>query len=121
MAQRSGYGPVGSEANSGKAIRPSRRSRRGSPPAAESLLEIGGRVLNPALQGIAGALVDVLDGSSLPVAPQQTTDANGQFVFSQVSAGSYQFRAAAAGFKLQMQPVTIPGLPDDYVIQLTPL
>jgi len=94
---------------------------QGTPPVTETLLEIGGRVLNPALQGVSGALVDVLDGSSHPAAPQQTTDANGQFVFSQVSAGSYQLRAAAAGFKLQTQAVTIPGMPNDYVIQLTPL
>lgn len=94
---------------------------QGSPPAAESLIEIGGRVLNPTVQGVAGALVDVLDGSLQPVTPQQTTDASGQFVFSQVSPGSYQLRAAAAGFKLQTQAVTIPGTPDNYVIQLTPL
>jgi len=94
---------------------------QGTPPVTETLLDIGGRVLNPALQGVAGAFVDVLDGSSQPAAPQQTTDANGQFVFSQVSVGSYQLRAAAAGFKLQTQAVTIPGMPNDYVIQLTPL
>jgi hypothetical protein len=94
---------------------------QGSPPAVETLIEIGGRVLNATLQGVAGALVDVLDGSLQPVTPQQTTDASGQFVFSQVSTGSYQLRAAAAGFKLQTQAVTIPGIPDDYVIQLTPL
>lgn len=95
--------------------------QQGTPPASEPLLEIGGRVLNPALQGISGALVDVLDGSSQPVTPQETTDANGQFVFSQVNAGSYQLRATAVGFKPQTQAVTIPGMPNDYVIQLTPL
>lgn len=94
---------------------------QGTPLALETLLEIGGRVVNPALQGVSAAIVDVLDGSSQPVAPEQTTDASGQFVFSKVSAGPYQLRAAAAGFKVQTQAVTIPGMPDDYVIQLTPL
>jgi hypothetical protein len=87
----------------------------------EALLEIGGKVVDPFSHGIEGALVDVLDGGLIPTTPSQNTDTNGQFVFSQVSAGTYQLRAIATGFKPQTQPVTIPGMPNDYVIQLTPL
>jgi len=87
----------------------------------ETLLEIGGKVVDPLANGIEGALVDVLDAGLIPTTPSQNSDSNGQFVFSQVSAGTYQLRAIATGFKPQTQPVTIPGMPNDYVIQLTPL
>ena len=92
----------------------------GEQPATETLLEVGGKVSNSLLQGIAGAFVDILDASSTPVASQQITDSNGQFVFSQVNAGNFQLRAVAVGFKPRVQPLTIPGLPNDYDIQLTP-
>jgi uncharacterized protein DUF4255/carboxypeptidase family protein len=87
----------------------------------ETLLEIGGKVVDPLSHGIPGALVDVLDAGLTPSTPSQNTDSNGQFVFPQVNAGNYQLRAIATGFKPQVQPVTIPGMPNDYVIQLTPL
>jgi hypothetical protein len=90
-------------------------------PATETLLEVGGHVLESALNGVAGALVDLLDASSAPVTVQETTDTNGHFVFSQVNAGSYQLRAVAVGFKPKIQPVTIPGSLNDFVISLTPL
>ena len=89
--------------------------------ASEPLLQIGGRVRDPLSHGIAGALVDVLDAALSPITPSQNSDSNGQFVFPQVNAGTYQLRAIATGFKVHVQPVTIPGMPDDYVIQLTPL
>ncbi|HYB76600.1 MAG TPA: Pvc16 family protein [Candidatus Bathyarchaeia archaeon] len=91
-----------------------------SPP--EGLLEFGGQVVNSLSQGVAGALVDVLDPLSLvPSAPPQTTRRSGHYVFSQIAAGNYKLRAVATGFKPQVQAVTIPGVPDDYRIQLTPL
>jgi hypothetical protein len=91
------------------------------PPATETLLEVGGQVVNLTLQPVAGALVDILNGSAVPVTTQQATDSNGQYVFTRVNAGSYQLRAVAVGYKPQVQPVTIPGSPNDFVIQLTPL
>jgi len=65
--------------------------------------------------------VDILDAGLSPTTLRQTSDGAGQFVFQQVAAGAYQLRAIATGFKPQIQPVTIPGMPDDYVIKLTPL
>jgi hypothetical protein len=88
---------------------------------AEALLEMGGQVVDLLSHGISGALVDVLDAGLNPTTPSQTTDSDGQFVFAQIGAGTYQLRAIATGFKPQVQPVTIPGMPNDYVIQLTPL
>lgn len=93
----------------------------GPPAQGEALLELGGQVVDPLSKGIAGALVDVLDAGMNPTTPSQTTDSIGRFVFSQVTAGTYQLRAFATGFKPQVQAVTIPGMPDDYVVQLTPL
>jgi hypothetical protein len=87
----------------------------------ETLLEVGGQVVNSASQPVTGALVNILNSSSVPVVQQQTSDGNGQYVFTQVDAGDYQLRAVAVGFKPQIQPVTIPGSPNDFVIQLTPL
>ena len=89
--------------------------------ATETLLEVGGEVVNLLSQPVPGATVDILDLSSVSVSPQQTTDSNGQYVFTQVNVGSYQLRAVAVGYQPQVQPVTIPGLPNDFVIQLTPL
>jgi hypothetical protein len=77
--------------------------------------------VNLASQPVVGAFVDILNLSSVPVAQQQTSDSNGQYVFTQINAGNYQLRAVAVGFKPQVQPVTIPASPNDFVIQLTPL
>jgi hypothetical protein len=94
---------------------------QGEPPATETLLEVGGQVFNSLSQGVAGAFVDILDAASTPVTAQQISDSNGQFVFSQVNAGNFQIRAVAIGYKPQIQPVTIPGTANQFVIHLTPL
>lgn len=88
----------------------------------ETLLDFGGQVVNALSQGVAGAFVDVLDPLSLvPSAPQQTTRRSGHYIFPRIAAGNYKLRAVATGFKPQIQAVTIPGTPGDYLIQLTPL
>ena len=79
-------------------------------------MQFGGQVVNPSGQGIAGALVDLLDAGL-----RQTTDASGDFVFAKVAAGTHTLRAVAAGYQPQTQSVTVPGTPGDYVITLTPL
>jgi hypothetical protein len=81
----------------------------------EPLVAFGGMVVDGAANAVAGALIDILDAGL-----RQTTDDNGQFVFDQVLPGVHQIRAAAVGFKPQVQPITVPGS-RDYVIALAPL
>lgn len=88
----------------------------GSPPATETLLQIGGRVVDPNAQGVPDALVDILDAGL-----RDTTDDDGKFAFVSVPAGTHTIRAVAVGFEPQTQSLTVPGTPDDYVIELTPL
>lgn len=88
----------------------------GSSVPPEALIAVGGQVLGPGSQAVAGALVDILDAGQ-----RQTTNSAGKFVFDQVPAGVHSIRAVAAGFKPQTQNLTVPGLPNDYVITLVPL
>jgi len=89
---------------------------QGTPAQTETVIQIGGRVLDPAAQGVAGALVDILDAGL-----RETTDSEGQFNFESVPAGPHTIRAVAVGFQPQTQPLTVPERPEDYVITLTPL
>jgi len=89
---------------------------QGTPPATETLIQVGGRVVDLTAQGVPGALVDLMDAGL-----RETTNDNGQFNFESVSAGAHTIRAVAVGFKPQTQPFTVPGSPEDYVITLTPL
>ena len=82
----------------------------------ETLIQFGGRVIDSAAHGLANALVDILD-----MGLRETTDENGQFTFPNVSAGAHNVRAQATGFKPESQTVTVPDLPNNYVIQLAPL
>ena len=89
---------------------------QGAPASTETLIQIGGRVVDLTAQAISGALVDVMDAGLSDV-----TDDNGQFSFDSIAEGSHTIRAVAVGFKPQTQALNVPGLPDDYVIKLTPL
>jgi hypothetical protein len=82
----------------------------------ETVPHVGGRVLNQMSAAVSGAQVDLLDAGL-----SATTDSDGQFDFQPVSPGTYNIRVAAVGFKPLTQSVTVPGVPDDYVIRLTPL
>lgn len=82
----------------------------------DTLLQIGGRVLDQNAVGVSGALVDILDSGL-----RQTTDPDGFFAFPTVSAGVHNLRVVAVGFQPQAQNVNVPGAPEDYVIRLTPL
>jgi hypothetical protein len=82
----------------------------------ETLIQFGGRVIDNNANAVAGALVDLLD-----MELRETTDQAGQFDFDNVPAGVHNVRAIATGFKPLVQSVTVPGLPDEYVLQLTPL
>jgi hypothetical protein len=82
----------------------------------ETLIQFGGRVIDNHSNGVVGAMVDILD-----MGLRETTDQSGQFDFEMVPAGSYNVRAIATGFKPKVQSIAVPGLPDEYVIQLAPL
>src|SRR5574340_118261 len=82
----------------------------------ETLVQFGGRVIDGHSNAVAGALVDMLD-----IGLRGTTDQAGRFNLQPVPSGAHNVRAIASGFKPQVQSVTVPGLPDDYVIQLVPL
>jgi hypothetical protein len=82
----------------------------------ERLFQIGGRVLDQANNGIAGALVDIL-GTGV----RESTRADGRFTFKHISAGPHTLRAVAVGFQPGQQALTVPGAPEDYVITLAPL
>lgn len=84
--------------------------------APETVQHVGGRILDQTLAAVSGALVDLLDAGL-----SATTDSDGHFDFQPVTPGTYNIRVAAVGFKPLTQSLTVPGLPDDYVIRLTPL
>jgi len=88
----------------------------GTPLTVETLIQVGGRVLDNNNKGVAGALVDLLD-----VGLRTNTNNDGEFDFAQVAAGAHTVRAVAVGFQPQTQPFTVPAKPEDYVITLTPL
>jgi hypothetical protein len=88
-------------------------SQSGSP---ETMVQVGGRVLDPAAQGVAGALVDILD-----VGLRGTSDAEGRFSFLQVPSGAHSVRAVASGYQPKTQPLVVPGRPEEYEITLAPL
>jgi Pvc16 N-terminal domain/Carboxypeptidase regulatory-like domain len=89
---------------------------QGTPPGSDTLLQIGVQVIDLNSSPISGALVNILDAGL-----QGATDSKGQYSFDSVAAGTHTIRAAAAGFQTLSQPLTVPGAPDVYVIQLTPL
>jgi Pvc16 N-terminal domain/Carboxypeptidase regulatory-like domain len=91
----------------------------GAPPVVETLIQVGGRVLDNTKQGIAGALVDLMDGGEIVL--RTTSNNDGEFDFAEVVAGTHTVRVAATGFQLQTQPFTVPAKSEDYVVTLTPL
>jgi Pvc16 N-terminal domain/Carboxypeptidase regulatory-like domain len=87
----------------------------------ETLLQIGGRVLNPAIpdlanRGIADAFVDVLDAGL-----RTRTDAEGRYSFVRIPSGAHTIRVVAVGFEPKTQSLVVPGQSEDYEVTLTPL
>jgi len=82
----------------------------------ENWVQIGGRVLKAAGQGIPNALVDIIDAGL-----RTTTDTEGRFSFPRVPVGARTIRVVAVGFEPKTQAVPVPGRPEDYEIMLTPL
>jgi hypothetical protein len=87
---------------------------RETPP--ETLLHVGGRVLDNKANGVVGAMVDLLD-----LGLRTTSDQDGNFDFVDVAPGAHQLRAAATGFAVKSQPMNVPGRPEEYEITLAPL
>jgi len=85
-------------------------------PQQENWLQIGGRVFDQLGNGVAGALVDVLDAGL-----RTQTDADGRYTFVRIPAGLHTLRVVASGFQPKTQALTVPGRPEDYQITLTPL
>ena len=82
----------------------------------ETMVEVGGRVLDMSSQGVANAIVDILD-----MGLRETSDTDGRFSFLQVPTGSHTLRAAAMGYQIRSQSLVVPGRPEDYEITLAPL
>lgn len=77
---------------------------------------IGGRVLDTGGDAVPDAVVDILD-----LAIRTRTGSEGRYSFPRVPPGGHMVRVIAAGFTEQTQPLVVPGTPDDYLVELTPL
>jgi hypothetical protein len=84
--------------------------------AADTWLHFGGLVFDNLANVVSGALVDLLDAGL-----RTRTGDDGRFVFSGVQAGVHTLRVVATGFKPLTQNVTVPGLPGNFQVTLTPL
>jgi hypothetical protein len=84
----------------------------------ETWVQVGGQVqtgTGPNLQNIANATVDILDAGL-----RATSDADGRYSFPRVPSGTRKFRVVAVGFQVLEKSLQVPGLPEDYVMILTP-
>ena len=83
----------------------------------DAWVQIGGRVLDPGGQGIADALVDILDAGL-----RTKSDADGRYAFLRVPGGTHSIRVVATGFQVETRnDFVVPGLPGDYDLTLTRL
>jgi hypothetical protein len=86
-------------------------------------IRIGGRVVEqppglgqPPGPGIGGAVVDILE-----LALRTRSGDEGRYTFPRVPPGAHTVRVVAQGFQPEIQPLVVPGGPDNYVVALTPL
>ena len=80
-------------------------------------ITVGGRVVdNVAGDGVEGAVVDLLD-----LRLRTRTGAEGRYAFPRVPPGGHTVRAVGRGFAPRTQPLAVPGRPEDYLVELTPL
>jgi len=78
---------------------------------------VGGRIVDTvAGDGIADAVVDILD-----LRLRTRSGEEGRYAFPRVLPGAHQIRVVGRGFVPRTQPLTVPGRPDDYLVELTPL
>ena len=89
----------------------------GEAPIDETLVQIGGRVVNAGSAPIAGAVVDVLDAGL-----RARTDADGRYEFGRVPRGNRNVRVVAVGFQPSTRTIPVPGtFPEDYDFTLNAL
>jgi hypothetical protein len=77
---------------------------------------LGGRVVDTAGAGIEDAVVDILD-----LDLRTRSGLEGRYAFPRVSAGAHTIRVVGRGFMPKTQPLAVPGRPEDYLVELTPL
>jgi hypothetical protein len=82
----------------------------------ETLIQIGGRVMDSSGKGIATAIVDILDAGL-----RTQTDPEGRYSFLRVPAGTHTIRVTAIGFEPTTQSLVVPGNSEDYEITLRAL
>jgi hypothetical protein len=78
---------------------------------------IGGRVVEqPGGGAVPDALVEIVD-----LSVRTRTGAEGRYSFPRVPPGGHTVRVVAPGFQQQTQALVVPGAPDDYLVEVTPL
>jgi hypothetical protein len=78
---------------------------------------IGGRVVDTvAGAGIEDAVVDILD-----LRLRTRSGVEGRYAFPRVPPGGHTVRVVGRGFAPRTQPLVVPGRPEDYLVELTPL
>ena len=79
-------------------------------------ISLGGRVVDTAGDGIEDAVVDILD-----LDLRTRSGLEGRYAFPRVPAGAHTIRVVGRGFTPKTQPLGVPGRPEDYLVELTPL
>jgi hypothetical protein len=79
-------------------------------------IAIGGRIVSLAGDAVADAVVDILD-----LRLRTRSDDEGRYAFPRVVPGLHQIRVVGRGFQPRTQPLIVPGQPQDYLVELTPL
>ena len=80
-------------------------------------IQIGGRVVGQtAGEGVADAVVDIVD-----LGLRTRSGVEGRYTFTRVPPGAHTVRVVAGGFQVNTQPLVVPGRPEDYVVELTPI
>jgi hypothetical protein len=82
----------------------------------ETFIELGGLITNPLGAPVADAYIDVLAAGL-----RTRSGADGRYRFPRAPAGARIFRVIAAGYQTLTATRTVPGPPDTYDFQLTPL
>jgi hypothetical protein len=80
-------------------------------------IQIGGRVVDqPSGDGVPEAVVDLVD-----LGLRTRSGVEGRYSFTRVPPGAHTVRVVAQGFQVNTQPLVVPGRPEDYVVELTPI